>query len=281
MPRSVVDLAKLNALDAAIRSFDSNTGASMAAYSQSAMNLLAQFEAKLNELAAIRQQALNAYNSCEWRRAANPNISCAGQAAAFHRANERFCRCAELVNQARQAILEYDGYASQFRQAKSDLCSRAKVGMERVRATIDEYTSNLVPETDNVMTDNVPVNLTTSAGNQNQGDGSGVFMFAPGVASKDSKEGRPVRFESLPPVVEPEKKVLHSAAKDIADSLKGEGSSIGTKELLLQQKADAVFEQQYGISKTDLLAASGPQKNEYIDAYNKIQKGILSEMKLL
>ena len=281
MPRSVVDLAKLNALDAAIRSFDSNTGTSMAAYSQSAMNLLAQFEAKLNELAIIRQHALNALNSCEWSRAANPNISCASQAAAFNKANNRFCRCAELVNQARQAISEYDGYASQFRQAKHDLCSRARVGMERVRATIDEYTSNLVPETDNVMTDNVPVNLTTSAGNQNQGDGPGVFMFAPGVASKDRKEGRPVQFESLPPVVEPDKKVLHSAAKDIADSLKGEGSSIGTKELLLQQKADAVFEQQYGISKTDLLAASGPQKNEYIDAYNKIQKGILSEMKLL
>ena len=131
------------------------------------------------------------------------------------------------------------------------------------------------------MTDNVPVNLTASSENQNQANQSGTFMFVPGVASKNSKEDCPVRIENLPPIVDPDQKVIHSAAKDIADSLKGEGSSIGTKELLLQQKADAVFEQQYGISKTDLLAASGPQKNEYIDAYNRIQKGILSEMKLL
>lgn len=281
MPRSVVDLAKLNALDAAIRVFDSNTGASMAAYSQSAMNLLAQFEAKLEELAIIRQNALNALNSCEWRRAANPNISCAGQAAAFHRANERFCRCAELVNQARQAILEYDGYANQFRQAKSDLCSRARVGIDRVTATIEEYNSNPVPETDNVMTDSVPVTMAASADGQNQGKDAGTFMFAPGVFSEKDKEGQPNLFEHLPPVAEPNQEALHAAAKDIAESLKGDASSIGTKELLLQQKADAVFEQQFGISKTDLLAASGPQKTDYIDAYNKIQKGILMELKQL
>lgn len=281
MPRSVVDLAKLNALDAAIRAFDSNTGTSMAAYSQSAMNLLAQFETKLNELAAIRQQVLNAYNSCEWRRATNPDISCASQAAAFNRANERFCRCAELVNQARQAISEYDGYASQFRQAKSDLCSRASVGIDRVRATIEEYNSNPVPETDNVMTDSVPVTMTASADGQNQGKDAGAFMFAAGVSSEKDKEGQPNLFEHLPPVAEPNQETLHAAAKDIAESLKGDGSSVGTKELLLQQKADAVFEQQYGISKTDLLASSGPQKPEYIDAYNKIQKGILMELKQL
>lgn len=278
MPRSVVDLSQLNALDAAIRAFDSNTGASMAAYSQSAMNLLAQFEAKLNELAAIRQQALNAYNSCEWRRAANPNISCAGQAAAFHRANERFCRCAELVNQARQAISEYDGYANQFRQAKSDLCSRASVGIDRVRATIDEYTSNLTPNTDNIMPGNAPAHMPASIGSQSQGTEAGGFMFVSGVASKTSKDGQ---IANLPPIVEPDKKALHSAAKDIANSLHSEGSSIGSKELLLQQKADALFEQQYGISKTDLLASTGYQKNEYIDAYNQIQKGILAELKQL
>lgn len=281
MPQSVVDLSKLNALDAAIRAFDSNTGASMAAFSEAAMNLLAQFEAKLNELAVIRQQALNALNSCEWRRAANPNISCAGQAAAFHRANERFCRCAELVNQARQAISEYNSHASQFRQAKSDLCSRANVGMDRVRASIEEYNSNPVPETDNIMTDNVPVNLTASSGSQPQGKDAGAFMFAAGVASEKDKEGQPNLFEHLPPVAEPNQEALHVAAKDIAESLKGDGSSIGTKELLLQQKADAVFEQQYGISKTDLMAATGPQKSEYIDAYNQIQKGILMELKQL
>lgn len=141
MPRSVVDLAKLSELDAAIRSFDSNTDVSMATFSQSAMNLLDQFEAKLNELAIIRQNTLNALNSCEWRRAANPHISCVFQAEAYNKANDRFCRCAELVNQARQAISEYDDYASQFRQAKNDLCSRATVGFGRVMGTIEEYTS--------------------------------------------------------------------------------------------------------------------------------------------
>ena len=281
MSRSVVDLAKLNALDAAIRSFDSNTGASMAAYRRSASEMLDQFEAKLAQLGSIRDQKLAALRNCRYQQQFNENLSCAFQAQAFYEADERYRRCAELVMQARNAISEYESHASQFRQAKYNLCSRASVGLDRVRATIDEYTSNLTPNTDNIMPGNASTNLAASDGNQSQGNQSGAFMFVPGVASKDREKGQPVQFENLPPVVEPDQKVLHSAAKDIASSLKGEGSAIGTKELLLQQKADAVFEQQYGISKTDLLAATGPQKNEYIDAYNKIQKGILSEMKLL
>lgn len=281
MPRSVVDLAKLNALDAAIRSFDSNTGASMAAYSQSAMSLLDQFEAKLTQLGSIRDQKFSALQSCRYQQQFNENLSCAFQAQAFYAADDRYRRCAELVMQARNAINEYESHASQFRQAKHNLCSRASVGLDRVRATIDEYTSNLTPNTDNVMPGNASANMTPSVDNPNQQKQSGTFMFVPGATPKGSKEGRSVQIEDLPPVVEPDKKVLHSAAKDIADSLKGEGSSIGTKELLLQQKADALFEQQYGISKTDLLAATGSQKSEYIDAYNKIQKGILGELKLL
>jgi hypothetical protein len=281
MPRSVVDLAKLNALDAAIRSFDSNTGASMAAYRRSASEMLDQFEAKLAQLGSIRNQKLSALQHCQYLQQFNENLSCAFQAQAFYDADDRYRRCAELVMQARDAVSEYESHAGQFRQAKSNLCSRARVGIDRVRATIDEYTSNLTPNTDNIMPGNASVNLTNSADNQSQGNRSAAFMFVPGAASKDGKEDGSVRIENLPPVVDPDQKVLHAAAKDISNSLKGEGSTIGTKELLLQQKADAVFEQQYGISKTDLLAASGPQKSEYIDAYNRIQKGILSEMKLL
>ena len=281
MPRSVVELTKLNALDAAIKAFDSDTEESMAAFYDAVKNLLSQFEDKLDVLFKIRQRALNAYNRCKRRRALDSSISCAGLAEAYYRADERYSECAELVEQAQQAISEYDSCASQFCQAKSDLCSRANVGIGRVRETIEEYNSNLTPETGIVMTDNGPLNLTVSANDQNQGNDVGVFMAADGAASDKDMEGRADLSEHLPPIAEPNKETLQAAAKDIAESLKGEGATIGTKELLLQQKTDAVFEQQYGISKTDLLAATGPQKMEYIDAYNKIQKGILLELKLL
>ena len=297
MPRSVVDLSQLNALDAAIRAFDSNTGASMAAYSQSALNLLAQFEAKLNELAAIRQQALNAYNSCEWRRAANPNISCAGQAAAFHRANEQFCRCAELVNQARQAISEYDSHASQFRQAKSDLCSRARVGMDRVRAIIEEYNSNATPNTDGVMSNGMPVASTMYEPVENvpndQLPGGGSFMFVRGGEQIDhvlpkGSGADPVRIDpdamaeslnSLPEITQPEKSTMRIAASGILAAMAAGGLVIEGRELLLRQKADEIFEGQYGISRTELLLKSGPKQKEYVAAYNNIYRGLQQEMK--
>ena len=281
MPRSVVDLSQLNALDAAIRAFDSNTGASMAAYQQSVSEMLAQFEAKLAELASIRDQRLSELRNCQYQQQFNKYLSCAFQAQAFYAANDRYRRCAELVRQARNAISEYESHASQFRHAKSELCSRARVGIDRVRATIEEYNSNPVPDTDNVMTDNVPINLTASYRNQNQSDDNATFMFASGVGSEKEKEGQPNILEHLPPVTNPDQEAIHAAAKDIAGSLGNDGATIGTKELLLQQKADAVFEQQYGISKTQLLTATGPQKNQYIDAYNRIQKGIFMELKHL
>ena len=139
MPRSVVDLAKLNELDATIRSFDSNTGASMAAYYHSAWNLLSQFEAKLNELDMICQEAMAALNSCRSRQTLDDNISCASEEAAFDRAYRRYSRCAELVNQARHAVSIYNSNADQFRQTKHDLCSRAANGINRVMVIVDEY----------------------------------------------------------------------------------------------------------------------------------------------
>lgn len=297
MPRSVVDLAKLNALDAAIRAFDSNTGASMAAYSQSAMNLLAQFEAKLNELAIIRQHALNALNSCEWSRAANPNISCASQAAAFNKANNRFCRCAELVNQARQAISEYDGYASRFRQAKSDLCSRARTGLGRVMATIEEYNSNATPNTDSVMSKGMPVTSAMSGPVENVPNdklpGGGSFMFVRGGEQIDHIQPKgsgtdPVRIDPdamadslnhLPAITAPDKSTMRIAASGILAAMAAGGLVIGGREMLLQQKTDEIFESQYGISRTELLLKSGPKQKEYVAAYNNIYNGLQQEMK--
>jgi len=297
MPRSVVDLSQLNALDAAIRAFDSNTGASMAAYSQSASNLLAHFEAKLNELFSIRQNALYALNSCEWRRASDPSISCAGQAAAFRRANERYSRCAELVNQARQAISEYDGYASRFRQAKSDLCSRARTGLGRVMATIEEYNSNATPNTDNVMSNGMLVPSTMSGPVENVPNdklpGGGSFMFVRGgeqIAHVQHKGlgTDPVRIDPdamadslnhLPEITAPDKSTMRNAASGILAAMAAGGLVIGGREMLLQQKTDEIFENQYGISRTELLLKSGPKQKEYVAAYNNIYNGLQQEMK--
>lgn len=298
MPRSVVDLAKLNELDATIRSFDSNTGASMAAYYHSARNLLSQFDAKLNELSITLQRASEALRRCNSIQDSNPMKSCASEEAAFNRAYRRYKECEELVKKARQAIFEYSNYAAEFRKSKNDLCSRASAGLKHVESFVTEFNSNATPNTDNVMSNGIPaVSPSTtssipSSKEQNNGQTMGdSSMFIKGGEEIDHvlPKGSPTnpiaidmesdKLEGLPPVTAPDNSAMSEAAAGILAALAAGGLVFGMREMLLQQKTDEIFEKQYGISRTELLLKSGPKQKEYVAAYNGIYKGLQQEMK--
>lgn len=294
MSRSEVVLDRLIELDSAIKTFNDNTNAALAAYRHSASDLLARLEAKLAELERIRNQRLAALNSCEYQRSFDNSISCAAQALAFYNADSRYQQCFALVCQARQAISQYESMASRYQGNKQNLCSRAAAGLARVESIINEFVSNALPNTDGVMSGGNLSTSTTSTSIESQNFDpatGGSFMFIRGgeqierVLPKGSATD-PVRIdpdshklEKLPPVVEPDKSTMRVAAAGILSVLAAGGLVVGTREMLLQQKTDEIFESQYGISRTELLLASGPKQKEYVDAYNGIYKGLQQEMK--
>ena len=65
MSRSVVDLSKLQSLEATIKAFSANSDSALSAYHGSAEAMLERFEAKLAELGRIRDQKLAALNHCK------------------------------------------------------------------------------------------------------------------------------------------------------------------------------------------------------------------------
>ena len=276
MPRSVVDLSELQALDAAIKAYNGNTDAAMAAFQRSVSDLLVHFENKLSELGRIREQRLAALNHCEYRRSINNSISCAAQESAFYAAEARYRRCEALVREAHMAVTEYRSYADRFRGTKDNLCSRAVAGLLRVEAAINEYNSNLMGDTDIVMSNKTSSSSAISTSTDEQVydplTSGGSFIFIKGgeqidrVLPKGSATD-PVRidtdthqFEQLPPVSAPDKSTMRVAASGILAAIAAGGLVIGGREMLLQQKTDEIFESQYGISRTELLLKSGPKQ---------------------
>lgn len=295
MPRSVVDLSQLNALDAAIKAYNGNTDAAMAAFQRSVSDLLVQFESKLNELERIREQRLAALNRCEYHRSIDNSISCAAQESAYYAAEARCRRCEALVREAHMAVTEYRNYADRFRSTKSDLCSRAAAGLLRVEDIVNEYLSNLTPDTETVISSGVsnpsPMSSQTNKQDYDPVTGGGSFVYIRGgeqieqVLPKGSATD-PVRIdndahqlEQFPPVSAPDKSTMRVAASGILAAIAAGGLVIGGREMLLQQKTDEIFESQYGISRTELLLKSGPKQKEYVAAYNNIYKGLQQEMK--
>lgn len=297
MPRSKVNINQLQNLNAAIKTFNSNTEAEMAAYHRSVMNLMDQFEAKLAELERIREQKLLALDRCEYRRSFDNSISCAAQASAFYAADDRCRRCRALVAQARIIVNEYEAYANSYRRTKDNFCSRAEKGLINVERVISEYTSDTIPATENLLLNEVSVTSQGSSPVYNptdiessQGDS---FMFVRGgeqidhVIPKGSGTD-PVRInpdamaeslDRLPEITAPDKSTMRIAASWILAAMAAGGLIIGGRELLLQQKTDEIFESQYGISRTELLLKSGPKQKEYVEAYNGIYRGLQQEMK--
>lgn len=294
MPRSVVNLAKLSELDAAIKTFGENTDVAMSMYLQSVSDLLVQFETKLAELKRIRNIRLAALNSCEYRRSLDDSISCAKQALAFYEADNSYSQCKALVKEAHNAVAEYKTYADKFQGNKDNLCSRASMGLSRVEDFVNEYNANATPETGIDMSNGggtVSPSMTPTAEQAQDTSMGGSFMFITGgeqierVLPKGSATD-PIRIdpdsnklEDLPPVVEPDKSTMRVAAAGILSILAAGGLLLGAREELLRQKTDEIFKSQYGISRIKLLLASGPKQKEYIGAYNNIYKGLQQEMK--
>ena len=295
MPRSVVDIAQLRALDAAIKAFAENTDASMAAYRRSALTLISQFESKLAELASIRNQKLEALNRCEYRRSLDNSVSCAMQASSFHAADSRYRQCEALVRQARNAVYEYENYVNSYCISRNDLCMRGSSGLSRVESIVNEYVNNATPVSTGMMSSGASVASASSAsvGGQTSDDMARVDPATLIVGGDQIDHVIPMgsgtdpvmintdinKLEGLPPVSAPDQAKVRFAAAGILTVLAAGGLVIGAREMLLQQKADEIFLDQYGISRTELLLASGPKQKEYVAAYNGICDGLRQEMK--
>lgn len=295
MARSVVDLGKINELRAAISAYSTGSEDVVATFKQQALSLLSQFEAKLSALESIREQKAAALSRCEMRQAHNEHVSCASEERAYQKACERCQKCEALVDEARTAISAFEDCATSYRTTCQDLSSRAATGLAKVENMIHSYSVDAVPNTDSSSGNNAPIvsgNQETQNGVDSPDTDSAIHITGgnqiASVLPKGSKVD-PVRidfdamahkFDNLPDIVEPDKAALNAAAISILGLLAAGGLAFGAREMLLQQKADEIFEKQYGISRTELLIGTGSQKQkEYVAAYNNIYRGLQQEMK--
>lgn len=294
MARSVVDLGKITELKAAISAYSNSSEETVESFHQQALSLLSQFEAKLSALESIREQKAAALSRCEMRQSHDEKVSCASEERAYQKACERCQRCEALVAQARSIISEFENRAVSYRTTCQNLSSRAATGLAKVEAMIKSYSADAIPNTNSNSGNKVHI----VSGNQEPQKGfdspdtdsaihiSGGEQIA-SVLPKGSKTD-PVtidinamahKYDTLPDIVEPDKDILRTAATGVLALLAVGGIAVGTREMLLQQKADEIFQKKYGISRTELLLGTGPKQKEYIAAYNNIYKGLQQEIK--
>lgn len=295
MARSVVDLGKIKELNAAISAYSNSSEETVASFHQQALSLLSEFETKLSALESIREQKAAALSRCEIRQSHDEKVSCASEERAYQKACERCRRCEALVDEAWTAISAFEDRATSYRTTCQNLSSRAATGLAKVESMIHSYSADAVPNTDSSSGNNASV----VSGNQNSqksvdspNTDSAIHITGgnqiASVLPKGSKVD-PVRidfdamdhkFDNLPDIVEPDKATLNAAAIGILGLLAAGGLAFGAREMLLQQKADEIFEKKYGISRTELLIGTGAQKQkEYVAAYNSIYRGLQQEMK--
>lgn len=295
MARSVVDLGKIKELNAAISAYSKGNEEAVMSLHQQALSLLSQFEKKLSALESIREQKAAALSRCEMRQSHDEKESCTSEERAYQKAYERCQRCEALVAQAKIIISEFENRAAGYRVTCQNLSSRAATGLAKVEAMIKSYSSDATPNTYS----NSGNKAHVVSGNQKPQKGidspdtdsaihiSGGEQIA-SVLPKDPKTN-PVKidydalshkFDNLPIITEPDKATLNDAANNILKLLAAGGLVLGARELLLRQKADQIFEKQYGISRTELQIGTGSKKQkEYIEAYNNIYRGLKNEIK--
>ena len=294
MARSVVDLGKISELKAAISSYSKSNDETVDSFHQQALSLLSQFEAKLSALESIREQKATALSRCEMRQSHDEKVSCASEERAYQKACERCQRCEALVAQARSIISEFENRATSYRTTCQNLSSRAATGLAKVEAMINSYSADATPNTDSNSGNKAHVvsgNQEPQKGVDSPGTDSAIHISGgeqiASVLPKGSKTD-PVnidinamahKYDTLPDIVEPDKDLLQTAAVGVLALLAVGGIAVGTREMLLQQKADEIFQNKYGISRTELLLRTGPKQKEYIAAYNNIYKGLQQEIK--
>lgn len=294
MARSVVDLGKITELKAAISAYSNSSEETVESFHQQALSLLSEFETKLSALESIREQKAAALSRCEMRQSHDEKVSCASEERAYQKACERCQRCEALIAQARSVISEFENRAVSYRTTFQNLSSRAATGLAKVEAMINSYSADNMPNTDSNSGNKVHV----VSGNQEPQKGvdspdtdsaihiSGGEQIA-SVLPKGSKidpvtidiNAMAHKYDTLPDIVEPDKDILRTAAAGVLALMAVGGIAVGTKEMLLQQKADEIFQNKYGISRTELLLGTGSKQKEYIAAYNNIYKGLQQEIK--
>lgn len=292
MARSVVSADQIRQFRASFLSYGSNSESTLSSFRDRVASMLSDFEDKLDELYEDMEEKRDALNHCEWSHRHDDGDHCGSQRAAYHRAQARYSRCLALVEEARNAIAEFDSKAEGFRTAKTDLVSRAEAGLDRVEELIGDYSSGsatqgvaspggqtpIIPDSGASGVAGTPemhsaIHITR--GDQiayvlPKGSGTDPVVIDPEAMAR--------KFDGLPPVQDPNPQSMRNAACSILAVLAAGGLVVGAKEMLLQQHADQIFEEQYGISRTELLIGSGPKQKEYVDAYNRIHQGLRQEM---
>lgn len=294
MARSVVSIAQIKQFKAVCVSYGSNSEAILNSFREKVASMLSDFERKLDELEEDMDRKEQALSSCEWSHRNDDGDHCSSQRSAYYRAQARYNRCLSLVQEAQHAIDEFDSKAESFRATKADLVSRASAGLDRVEALIVEYSTGHTTQA----TDSPGGKISISSGPAIPGKidvessgaqsaihisgGEKIAYVLPKGSETDpvyiDMEVTAHKFDDLPPIQEPDQQTMRLAATGIIALLAAGGLAVGSKEMLLQQKTDEIFQSQYGISRTDLLIGTGRKQKEYVDAYNRIYQGLRQEI---
>lgn len=294
MARSVVSVEQIRQFKASFVSYGSNSEAVLGSFREKVASMLSDFEDKLDELEDDMDRKEQALDRCEWSHRNDDGDRCSSQRSAYYRAQARYSSCLALVQEARNAIAEFDAKVDSFRTTKANLVSRASAGLDRVEELIGDYSSGSATQG----TSGPGGQISIPSGNEPSGEidteaagmqsaihitgGDQIAYVLPKGSGTDpvviDPEAMAHKFDSLPPVQEPDPQTMRIAATGIITLLAAGGLAVGSREMLLQQKTDEIFQQQYGISRTELLIGSGPKQKEYVDAYNRIHKGLQQEI---
>lgn len=281
MADSIVSKSEIRAFKAAIQSYSTGSENILRQFDLQIRPIMRRFEEKLDTLERIRDEKYRALSRCRDRQNYDDDVSCSSQERAFAKASDRYHKCRKLVHEAHAAIRQFNSKAEIYRSTTADLVSRATSGLERVEEMISAYSSQTgasataIPEAGPIL---------SSSGMESAIHISGGDRIASVISRSTGKstividpEARAHKLDNLPPVSKPDHQEIHSEAKSIFDILCAGGIVIGLSDLL-QQRANVIFEKQYGISSTELLLASGSKANEYVNAYNNIYGELKQEV---
>lgn len=282
MSDSIVSASEIRAFKAAIQSYSTGSENTLRQFDLQIRPIMRRFEEKLDMLEEIRNEKYRALSSCHERQKYNDDISCSSQEREFAKASGRYHECLGLIREARAAIQQFRLKSEAYRSTTADLVSRAKSGLDRVEDMISKYSSQ-TDATTTAISEAGPI--LSSSGMESAIHISGGDRIASVISRSTGKsavvidpEAMARKLDNLPPVSDPDSQTMRTAALGIIALLAGGGLAVGSKEMILQQKTDEIFEQQYGISRTEMLLASGHKRNEYVNAYNNIHKGLRKEI---
>lgn len=281
MADSIVSKSEIRAFKAAIQSYSTGSENILRQFDLQIRPIMRRFEEKLDMLEEIRNEKYRALSSCHERQKYNDDISCSSQEREFAIASGRYHECLGLIREARAAIQQFRLKSEAYRSTTADLVSRAKSGLDRVEDMISKYSSQ-TDATTTAISEAGPI--LSSSGMESAIHISGGDRIASVISRSTGKstividpEARAHKLDNLPPVSKPDHQEIHSEAKSIFGILCAGGIVIGLSDLL-QQRANVIFEKQYGISSTELLLASGSKANEYVNAYNNIYGELKQEV---